>query len=279
MNINGYEVREGVLDLGTAPLTHIESKAFWSQRAIRECIMPAGIEHIGDWAFAKCVNLSKVRFTGSHRPNLFGKDVFSGCEKLSAIEFSDMSKETSKLLALCANKLPFDHLIRSDDIGEKTWYEKWDISLTAMLASDDAAAKMSAVLCGEEDISYDGIGSVDGEMPGQTGDFVRKEEFKKCSLCYTRLLNDAYLSEETGSVIRRFIRDNAFGIGTGSAYYSIFEEEDVLACLKVYLDVVSPDKETLGRMIADTPQKEVLAISYLIKESGNRNDAFEDLLL
>ncbi len=279
MNINGYEVREGVLDLAKAPLTNIESKAFWSQRAIRHCIMPASIEHIGDWAFAKCVNLSTVRFSCKHHPGLFGRDVFSGCEELISIEFSDMSKETSRLLALCANKLPFDHLIRSDDIGEKTWYEKWDISLLGVLASDDAAAKMSAVLCGEEDISYDGIGSVDGEMPGETGDFVRKEEFKKCSLCYTRLLNDTYLSDDTRSAIEGYIRDNAFGNSAGSAYYSIFEEEDVLLALRVYLDVVAPDRETMGRMIADTPQKEVLAISYLIKESGSLGDAVTDLLL
>ena len=39
----------------------IENKAFWADRALREVTVPAGIRHIGDWAFAKCVNLERER--------------------------------------------------------------------------------------------------------------------------------------------------------------------------------------------------------------------------
>ena len=279
MNINGYEVNDGVLDLSGTGVTHIESKAFLSSKTIRTVILPKETDNLGDWAFAKCDNLMSVKFAGDFRPGLFGKDVFGGCGRLSSIEFADQDKATATLLALCANKLPYEHLLRADDVGQKSWYEKWDIGLTAKLKSDDAEAKMSAALCGEEDISYDGIGSVDGEMSGETGDYVQKEEFGKCSPCYIRLSNDKYLSDATRSVITEFIVSNRFGQKSGAAFYSIFEEGDnVLPYLRIYLDIVKPDKAALREMIAAIGQKDVYAVSYLIKESGTISAADELLL-
>ena len=280
MNVNGYEVKDGVLDLRGEQIAVIDSKAFLSARSIRKVLLPKGLSHIGDWAFAKCANLLSVEFEDAHRPGIFGKNVFSGCDNLISISFSDTDDVTSTLLALTANKLPYDHLFRSDDIGQKSWYEKWDISLIARIKKDDAEARMSAALCGEEDISYDGIGSVDGEMPGETGDFIQKEEYDKCSLCYIRLSNDKYLSDATRNTIRQYITDNRFGEGPGHAFFSIFEEgENTLPYLRIYLDTVMPDKDTIKEMIAAIPQKDVYARSYLIKESSSTDDVFSQFLL
>ena len=279
MIINGYEIKDGVLDLENETITIIEDKAFLSARPLRSVILPSSVEHIGDWAFSKCTNLLSVKFAGPHRPGLFGRNVFAGCEKLGRIEFSGSDPVTSKLLALCTNRLAYDHLLRSDDVGLESWYAKWDISLESVLRSDDAQARMSAALCGEEDISYDGIGSVDGEMPGETGDFVQKEEFRKCSLCYIRLSNDRYLREGTRKAIEDHIRSNRLGAGNGSAFYSVFEEgDDVLAYLRIYLDTVKPDARELKEMIAAVPTKDVYARSYLINESGP-DDPFGKLML
>lgn len=268
-----------ILDLSGNGIKHIESKAYLSSKTVRAVILPKEIESLGDWAFAKCANLLSVTFAGDFRPGLFGKDVFGGCARLSSVKFADMDESTATLLALCANKLPYEHLMRADDVGQKSWYEKWDICLMSKLKSDDAEAKMSAALCGEEDISYDGIGSVDGEMSGETGDFVQKEEFAKCSLCYIRLTNDKYLSDNTRSVITQYITNNRFGERAGASFYSIFEEGDnVLPYLRIYLDIVRPDKTTLRDMIAAVGQKDVYAVSYLIKEAGTTSAA-DDLLL
>ena len=279
MSTDAYEIKDGVLDLGNDEITTIENKAFLSQRSIRTVILPAGIEHIGDWAFAKCANLKNVSFKGKHRPGLFGKNVFEGCDMLENIEFSVSDPDTGHLLAVCANKLPYDHLIRSDDVGQKSWFEKWDICLAAKLSSDNAEAGISAALCGEEDISYDGIGSVDGEMPGEPYDFLRKEEYKKCSLCYLRLQNDRYLSESTRATISSYIIDNSFGTEQGSSFYSIFDEGgDVLAKLEIYLDTVKPDKEALKLMTAAIPREEVYARSFLIRRT-NSSDTFDTMML
>ena len=280
MNVNGYEVRDGILDLSQSDITGLENKAFLSTKSVREVWLPSGLEYIGDWAFAKCTNLRKVKFADDFRPGLFGKEVFRGCDTLESIEFSGMDSGTAALLALCTNKLAYDHLLRSDDIGQKSWYEKWDISLAAKLKSDDAEAKMSAALCGEEDISYDGIGSVDGEMPGETEDFVKKEEYKKCSLCYIRLSNDKYLSDNMRKTVCEHIIANRFGEGSGYSFFAIFEEcSGNLDFLRLYLDIVKPGKQTIKDMINAISSKDVYAKSFLMGQSSDSYGALYDMML
>ncbi|MCR5831939.1 MAG: leucine-rich repeat domain-containing protein [Lachnospiraceae bacterium] len=270
--MNGYEIVDGVLDLGKTGLSVIEDKAFWSEKTVRYVIVPDTIEHIGDWAFAKCANLLSVKFLGPHRPGLFGKDVFKGCERLKEISFSDHDEVTASYMALCADQLPYDHLLRGDDAGKKSWYAKWDICLVETLKSDDEKVRVNAALCGEEDISYDGIGSVDGEMPGETGDFVQKEEFRKCSLGYFRLSHDRFLEDTTRAVITDHIRNNMFGCGSGSSFYSIFEEqEETISYLRIYLDITKPDRNTLLAMAESVKAKDVFAASYLIKEAAGED--------
>ncbi|MCR5686410.1 MAG: leucine-rich repeat domain-containing protein [Lachnospiraceae bacterium] len=278
MNVNGYELTDGVLDLRDEEISVIDNKAFMSSKTIRTILLPESIHHIGDWAFARCTNLLRVEFSGPFRPGIFGKDVFSGCGLLERIGFSDTDDVTAKLHALCANRLHYDHLLRSDDVGSRGWYEKWDICLEAVLSADESEAELSAALCGEEDISYDGIGSVDGEMPGESADYVRREEYRKCSLCYIRLSNSSHLSEHTEKAIHRHLMKNRLGMG-GAAFYSIFEEdENVISYLRIYLDVIKPDRDELAGMISAVPAGNVYAQSYLIKESGT-DDALSDLML
>lgn len=280
MNVNGYEINDGILDLSESRLTQIDRKAFLSARSVREVYLPSGITHVGDWAFAKCSNLTRVCFADPFHPGLFGKDVFTGCRKLSYIGFAGMDKAASRLLALSANMLYYDHLLRSDDVGLKSWYEKWDICLASKLKSDDAEAKMSAALCGEEDISYDGIGSVDGEMPGETGDYVAAEERKKSALCYIRLSNDLFLADDKRRLIEDHIRENRLGCGSGSSFYAIFEECDAdTDFLRLYLDIVEPDRETMGKMIDAVSAKYVGARAFLIKTAGSKSTGLDDLML
>ncbi len=280
MNVNGYEITDGILDLTAEDKILIDDKTFWSARSIREVHLPADIGYLGNWAFAKCTNLTSVYFAGKHRPDLFGRDVFKGCDSLRSISFSDSDQATARLLALCCNKLDSDQLLRADDVGHKSWFEKWDITLAARIKSDDAEARMSAALCGEEDISYDDIGSVDGEMSGETEDFLWKEAYRKCSLCYIRLANDRFLEDATRKLIEDHIIKNRFGEGNGYSFYCIFEECDSdLSYLRMYLDIVKPDNPTLLEMITQLPPRYVVAKSYLIEESGRSQNGLDGLML
>ena len=278
MPMERYEIKDGVLDLSGSAVRTVEDKEYLSQKLLRHVILPDGIEHIGDWAFAKCVNLQSVKFVGEFRSGLFGKEVFRDCDRLSSISFADTDDDTSHLLALCTNKLPYDHLLRSDDVGRKSWYEKWDISLMAALSVDDAAYEIAAALCGEEDISYDGIGSVDGEMPGETQDIIMNARFDKCRLCYIRLRMDRYLTDDQKRKIEKYIYDNRFG-KSGAAFYSVFGVgEKAAEYLKLYLDIVKPDRAVLKEMISSVPAGNVYERSYLIGRS-NSDDVLSDLLI
>ena len=270
MNEDIYEVRDRI----------VENKAFLSRKDIRKVKICRGAGYIGDWAFAKCSNLKEVVFEDDFHPGLFGKDVFTGCEKLSTIAFANTDESTNRLLAVCTNKMYYDHLLRADDVGKKSWYGKWDISLISQLKTDDAEARMSAALCGEEDISYDGIGSVDGELPGETDDYVRKEEFRKCSLCYLRLTYDIYLTDMTRETICDHLINNSLGNRSGASFYSLFEDSNnSLEYMRIYLDTIKPDREMITDMIGNVPSHNVVARSYLIKEAEKKSDVLSDLLL
>ena len=279
MTVNGFEISDGILDLRGSVNEYIEDKAFWAARSVRSVLMPKGIRHIGDWAFAKCANLETVVFEDDFRPDLFGKDVFKGCNRLTSISFANMDEVTAHFLAMCANRLEFDSLIRSDDVGRASWYAKWDICLAAKIKSDDAEARMSAALCGEEDISYDGIGSVDGEMPGEGADFVSKEAYNRSVLCYMRLVNDRHISADTRRMLEEHIITNRFGEGASSSFFAIFEECDGdLSYLRIYLDTVRPDRQTLLSMIESLGSSHVAAKSFLIREAGGKS-VLDDMML
>ena len=71
MIVNGYETKDGILDLSDEPLSEIGNKAFISSKAVRTVILPASVRHIGDWAFARCSNLRSVKLCGPFMPGMF----------------------------------------------------------------------------------------------------------------------------------------------------------------------------------------------------------------
>ncbi len=269
MDLDVYDIKDGILDLSKDAIYAIEDKQFLGNKQIRSVILPATTEHVGNWAFAKCSNLEEVTFCGTFCPGLFGRNVFDGCDDLGYIRFADTDDATARLAALCANSLDCDHLIRADDIGQKSWYEKWDISLVSLLNGDDEKNAIAAALCGEEDISYDGIGSVDGELPGESPDFVTKKAYEKCMLCYVRLECDRYISDKTRSVINEHIMKNRLGYGNGSSFYSIFAlGGSDLSYLERYISITGPDREEISEMISALSPRDVYAMSYLIERSN-----------
>lgn len=278
MNFGVYDIKDGILDLSKDAIYRIEDKQFLGNKQVRSVILPDTTEYVGNWAFAKCSNLEEVTFCGTFCPGLFGRNVFAGCEMLSYIRFADTDDTTARLAALSTNILDCDHLLRADDIGQKSWFEKWDISLVSLLKSDDEKNAIAAALCGEEDISYDGIGSVDGELPGESPDFVTKKAYEKCMLCYVRLECDRYISDETRSVINEHIMKNRLGYGCGSSFYSIFAADGSdLSYLKRYIDITNPEREEFTAMISALSPRDVYAMSYLIERSNALSG--DDLML
>lgn len=248
--------------------------------SLTEVIFPEGMISVGEWAFSKCRNLERVTFRGSYAPGMIKAGAFDGCTGLRMMEFAGKSSDTGYLLGAAVSALKSPGLIRMDDIGETSWFAKWDLSLKICLEADETEAGISAALCGEEDISYDGIGSIDGEMPGESGDFVKEAAIDKCLLCYLRLEHDEGLSDNFRKYICDYIKTHDFDSEDKYAWITLKEKAgDNTAYYILYLDVVCPDKETWGRMIEDLGSEHVAVKSFLIRKCSDASSALDDLFL
>lgn len=269
--ITGYEGGGAVLDLsGHDAITGIDKKAFLCCNSLKRIILPKSVGAIGDWCFSKCENLNDVTILREADGRIFGKGVFDGCGKLGRIFFAGPDEGGRPiLLAAAVGRMQSEHLLRADDIGEDLWYGKWDISLMSMLNSDDGGNSISAAVSGEEDISYDGVASVDGEMPGASTDYIRDIAKNKCHLCYMRLIHDRCLSDENRLKLQDYIREHAYGMADDRAWLTLKEDcEDETGYYEVYLDIVNPDNDDIKSMIEDLGPARVQAKALLISRAG-----------
>lgn len=283
-SIVGYEDMGSVLDIqDKTDVETVGKKAFLGCKSLKKVFLPGSIKSLADWSFSKCNNLKSVRIDLPVMSGLFGRGVFEGCEHLKEISFKDAHKDLSVLLAANVNRLPNEHLLRSEDLGQQGWYEKWDIALMALLNTDDAEGSINTLVCGEEDISTDGIGSVDGEMPGETDDFVKRAAKNKCYLCFLRLMHDSFLKEDKRAMFENYIRARGFGNPKDFAWVTLKEDcEGEVDYYKLYLSIVKPSKDDIKGMVADLSSSQVQAKAFLINEAAgnvNESSALDDLML
>lgn len=247
----------------------IKSKSNMGDASVSEIVIPKEVTQIGEWAFSKCKNLTKVVFKGEYTPHLLAKGVFEGSDNLKSIEFANLGCDEAYLLAAAVCKLKVSHLLRSDDVGEKSWFDKWDLALKIVLESNDEKFDAANALCGEEDISYDNIGSIDGEMPGVGVDYLNEAAYNKSLLCYLRLTYDKFLDDSGREIIYSYIKKHAFGTKDAYSWLTLKEKcRDDLSYYRIYLEVVKPLNDEMRRMIEDLPQNAVAAKSFLIGESA-----------
>ncbi|MCR4755018.1 MAG: leucine-rich repeat domain-containing protein [Lachnospiraceae bacterium] len=268
--ITGYEGEGAILDLSSDDrIIGIEKKAFLCCRSIKKVFLPKSLKYIGEWAFSKCDNLQVVRICGITRGQIFDRGVFDGCGALREISFEDSDSDLSVLLAASISGINKEHLLRADDIGQRFWYDKWDISLLSLLHSDEVMGGNGAPMGGEEDISYDGVSSVDGEMPGPQKNHMKGIGKNKCSLCYLRLLHNSHLTEDKEEKIEEYIRDRAYSKHDDMSWVTLKEEYSRSPeWLDIYLSVVKPDKETILKMIDDIGSDNIQLKAGLIDASG-----------
>ena len=69
-------------------VTHIPDGAFKNGHLIKEVILPASLETIGNEAFMNCDNLETVTFLGNNLTSI-GNSAFDGCTSLHVPTFGD----------------------------------------------------------------------------------------------------------------------------------------------------------------------------------------------
>jgi hypothetical protein len=289
--LTGYEGLDAKLEIPASIeengekyyVTAIDKKAFLGCKGLRKAYLPNSVTSIGDWAFSLCVHLTKFRVRGEESRIDFGKNVFEGCERLKSIKLSDNAGKTQYLLAALVNKLPAPLLLRDKDLGSKAWYERFDISLKAFLSQEDIEGYSDRALCGEEDISYDGMGSVDGELLGESKEYLKEVGKNKSELCFLRLKNNDNLSKKDKEALEKYIQAHAFNTENKAAWFLLKEDyPDDIDYLKLYIDITNPSKEETDALLKDMGDKMAQAKAYLIERSSAQNkteEFFDGLLL
>lgn len=262
-------------------VTAIGKKAFLGCKSIREITLGGSIARIDDWAFSQCTNLRKITIPAlfvrdNSKSFSLGRRVFEGCESLEQIcGTEEMDASISYLAAALVSRLPAEYLLWDDDIGSSHWYLKWDLALTSFIVRKDNEGYTDTVLCGEEDISYDGIASVDGEMLGATYEYVKKVCKNKSYLCLMRLVHDENLSEENRRIYSEYVREHKRGHGNEAAWLALNEDvDDDLDYYRVYTSVADVSADELADMIAGMSEDKAQARAYLISIRPQR-DAFD----
>ena len=252
------------------PIAGIDKKAFFASNMLKEVNLHKTVKEIGDWAFSRCPLLKTFSIdTDDETLSVeMGRGIFEGSARLESIKLIGGSdKDFMPLAAACAVRLPAAYLLRDKDFGSKTWYARFDMALLSFLAQDDHEGSSNSILCGEEDISYDGIGSVDGELLGETAAFVREVGKNKCYLALIRLLNPGELSDNTRNKLVDYLRERQIGTASGSAWNCIKEDfDDNCDIFTFYLDITKPGPEELDLMLSDLKgehaQSRVVIINY-----------------
>ncbi|MBP5153148.1 MAG: hypothetical protein ILP13_09590, partial [Lachnospiraceae bacterium] len=266
-------------------VTGVDRKALLNSN-LKAVSLPPTIESIGDWAFSKATHLKRFVLRGPVE-NLskvtLGKGIFEGDTALESVCLGyEQDDDLSYLLAATVLRLPAAFLLRTGNLGTKEWFKSFDASLSSYIAESDFTGYSERILCGEEDISYDGIGSVDGELLGESAAYVREKRKDKSALCLLRLMKDKDLAEETGEVFKDYIRKHALGREDDSAWQALKTfYGDSLEYVELYCNVVKPGKTEIGAMLADMGKQGIEIKSFLIGYRGedDTGNIMDDLLL
>lgn len=268
--------------------SEIQKKAFLGVKGLKNIEFPAEILKVGDWAFSKCIHLNSIKFN-SHP--VFGKSVFEGCDRLEKIYVKTnnscneaLSEDVACLLAAAVNKFEAGYLLRDADLGCPEWFKRWDLALKNYLLTDDIEGYDDRALCGEEDISYDGIASVDGELLGDSGSYLNEVGKNKCYLCILRMLHASYLDTSDKEFLEKYILQRNYESKRPFAWKMLKEDAgENLNFFEKYIEIVSPKKEILEQMIKDISADRANIRAYLIKcskkDDTKEDDFFSDLLL
>ena len=264
------------------PVTAIAKKALLNS-PYKEISLPSSVKEIGDWAFSKSIHLKNLTLRGPVKdlPEVrLGKGILEGTDNIETVSFGYEEKDDlSFLLALCTGKLPAGFLVRTADLGSNGWYESFDASLEAFLSEEDDSTFLPDILCGEEDISYDGVGMVDGEMPGETPAYVRKKREEKAAVCLTRLLRSTGLSDEKRASFSGYVKEHGLGTKDPIAWEAIKHELNMdIDYVRIYCDITEPDKSMRDMMLRDMGKSGPEVKAFLLAGSGDESGNFFDEL-
>ncbi|MCR5256475.1 MAG: leucine-rich repeat domain-containing protein [Acetatifactor sp.] len=269
----------------------VAKKALLGCVGLRNISLPGTVAKIEDWAFSGCAHLEKfvVRATeekDSEPINIeFGRGVFDKCALLRdmLIGYGD-SDDRSVLLAVTVNRLPADYILKNITASDEDFFKSWDLALSTFLNNSDFDGSDAACPSGEEDISYDYLGSIDGEMPSENSAFVDDVRENKAYLCLLRLKYNRFISSETEKKCRDYMAGTHNLDGRQSAWQVIKKYfSDNRDYINLFLDETKPDNKKVEELLSELGDNHALCKSILIgfgkDEKSGEGDFFSDFSL
>ncbi len=268
VEITGSRGRDAVFDVPAQieelPVTRIGKKAFLSNKALREIVLPDTVEYIDDWAFACCAKLERI--TLPYRRLQPGQGIFRDCFSLTQIIDKNSSGQDEKmidvsyLMAAAVCGLDAFYLFDPEAAGSGEWFSRWDGRLRTVMETPDAEGFSKMLLCGEED-----YGSRENNLDHYTG----QQRRKKVRLAMCRLMHDACLAGEDRDALTAYLLSHRKGQETEETWQVVLEEHgDEISCYRFLTEIGAVDKENFQAMLSDLGETHTEMKAYLMEYYG-----------
>lgn len=274
----------------------IEKKAFLSKKHLRRVVLPAGIQNIGEWAFAYCSNLEEVVMSaqsgldeeksvhenavkvtgqgkkGLQQPMNFGRAVFLDCPNLQKITIPFKQEDIAHLMAAAVSKMDAYYLLDLTEVGNAEWLSKWDARMVTLLHTPDQDGYSKQVLCGEED-----YGSTDFQA------YLNIRRKSKVRLVLTRLLYSYGLADELREELEDYLRNHTSGCDSEEAWEVIhMEHGEDRAYYELFASIGCVHEKNLDSILADIGERYPEMKAYFMRVKAEQigyEDFFGNLSL
>lgn len=194
-------------EMDEQPLTIIGTKAFLSCRHVERLILPETLEQVEDWAFAHMKGLQEISFPA--KDILFGKKVFLGCDALQKVililDGQPVKGQYDGIPYFLASVFRFsmdgilkelsDLHLAGDAEGQWHWLARYDEALSVYLLRPDDYDFEPAF------IGWFDVEDVDDQRIG----YMKEQKKKKIALTLKRLLYPERISEETETILGKYL--------------------------------------------------------------------------
>lgn len=249
----------------------IGKKAFLSKKHLRRVVLPAGIESVGEWAFAYCSALEEV-VLGTLQPIIFGRAVFLDCPNLQKITIPSQNEDIAYLMAAVVSKMDAYYLLDVVEAGSAEWLGKWDARMLTLLHTPDQDGYSKQVLCGEED-----YGSTDFQA------YLNIRRKSKVRLLLTRLLHPCGLTDELREELEAYLRAHTSGCDSEESWEVIHTEHgEDRACYELFASMGCVHEKNLDGILADIGERYPEMKAYFMRVKAEQigyEDFFGNLSL
>ncbi|MCR5251157.1 MAG: leucine-rich repeat domain-containing protein [Lachnospiraceae bacterium] len=240
-------------------ISEIPAKAMLGRHRLTSVEIPESVKRIGDWAFAGCSHLERVKMP----PCELGKGVFRDCGALKCLDIG-RGEDTAALLAEAA-RWDVQYLVEPGTAGSREWFALWDSWLFRFLEEEDAEGYSGQVPCGEEDFGTSDAAAYESGR--------RREKARRCLL---RLMHAESLGEAEKKRLQNYVSEHTAGSPAGEEAWKLilerYAEEE--AWYAAFAEAGGVNEDNLEQILEEIPESANRMKSFFLRREGGGRDPF-----